>query len=82
MAEIFNSFTSEQKLAFTHSNNFTDVYNEQVVAKMNELAAQFPDKNFLMDEMQSKINGFLQLLKSVDDQSELQRSIKEMISQT
>lgn len=80
MAELFEKFTPEQKLALTHSNLFTDVFNEQVTAKLNELSAKFPDKNKLFEEMESKKEGFSKLfLESNGDQNEQRSYIKAMI---
>ena len=82
MAELFDRFTDEQKLALTHSNNFTEVYNEQVVAKMNQMCAQFPDINAFFREMECKIKGFNSLLNSANDQVDIKNNIKEMIEKT
>lgn len=79
MAEIFDKFTPEMQLALIHSNTFTDVFNEQVTAKMNQICAKFPDKSQLFQEMESKKTGFLKLLIKAEYQSEEKQQIKDMI---
>lgn len=67
------------KLALVHENNFANVYNEQVVAKMNAVTRQFPDKTRLLDEMESHQTGFIAMLGQAIGDQKTRQEIKETL---
>ena len=66
-------------MALTHSDLFTEVYNSQVVAKMNELCAKFPEKNKLFSEMNGKMKEFSRILTDQNQGSHMGTFIKDML---
>lgn len=56
-------------MAIIHENLFANVYNEQVITQMNKVASMFPDKNRLLQEIESSQAGYIEMLaNSMNDQ--------------
>jgi hypothetical protein len=52
------------KIAIIHENLFANVYNEQVITQMKKIASMLPDKNRLLQEMESSQAGFIKMISN------------------
>ena len=65
-----------------HGNSFAELYNSEVVSKMNEIASRFPSTSDLTKDFELTQAGFLDLIKKSHEDQELIESIKNSSSQT
>lgn len=52
------------KIAIIHENLFANVYNEQVITQMKKITSMLPDKNRLLQEMESSQAGFIKMISN------------------